>query len=314
MFVKKIAEREKVKLMLAIAGPSGSGKTLSALKLAHGITGDWSKITVADTENTSAAYYAGEPWSDPKWGHIDFPPTLHLGYHPNNWIKLIEMVEQDANCEVLILDSISHEWNGHGGCQEMKDALGGTYQNWAKVTPHHTAFIDKMRSTRLHIIATMRSKTDYQLETNAKGKPQPIKVGMAPIQRPEAEYEFSIIFDVNMNHMAECSKDRTGIFGPMGAFQITETTGQLLLQWANSGKTTTVPWNHEKHWVWALGKLGLKEEGDEVVNYLDLLAKEFVGKDIPRDYMPLLNKVHHDAKNLAMARDFKAEEAAAIEG
>lgn len=233
MFKIEVATRDKVKLMLGLSGPSGSGKTYSALQLAYGITKDWSKIALADTENKSAKYYAGEKTGP--WLHVDFPSTTPQAYHPMNWVKLIDLVEKQPSIDVLILDSISHEWQGKGGALELVDAAQNKFGAWKTVTPLHNAFIDKMRQSRLHIIATMRAVQDYVVEENAKGKKEPRKVGLKSNQREGTDYEFGIIFDIEMSHYAKTSKDRTGLFAEMGLFQITPHTGELLMKWANSG-------------------------------------------------------------------------------
>lgn len=235
MFKKSVAEKEKVKLMLALTGPSGAGKTYSALQLAYGIAGDWSKIAVADTENKSALYYAGKTTGP--WQHIEFSSAMPKGYHPNNWIKLIEFAESDPNIEVLILDSISHEWQA---CLQLieqfsKTGAGNSYVQWAKVTPLHNAFIDKMRNSRLHIIATIRSVTEYVLEVNDKGKQAPKKMGMKGKQRDDLDYEFGIIFDIDISHYATSSKDRTSLFLDRAPFKITHDLGKELNDWAKDG-------------------------------------------------------------------------------
>ncbi len=232
------ARRSQVKLMIGLTGPSGSGKTYSALQLAYGITGDWAKVYVADTENKSSLYYAGEKTGD--WNHIDFPPTLRGGYNPENWMALIDTVEAIPSAQVLILDSISHAWNAKGGVLDVVEASafkGNTYAGWKVGTPLQNAFLDKMRGSRLHIIATMRSVQDYHVEKNDRGKSAPIKVGLKPVQREGIEYEFGIIFDINMEHYALSSKDRTGLFSHRGGFKITEEIGKELLDWANQGDT-----------------------------------------------------------------------------
>jgi hypothetical protein len=247
MFKISDAKRESVKLMVGLSGPSGAGKSLSALKLAYGITGDWKKIAYADTENKSALYYAGDnnvfPTGD--WKHVDFNPRLSTdGYHPNNWIKLIDFIEKQNTFEVLILDSISHEWEGRGGCLELVDKIGKGFSSWKTVTPLHSAFIDKMRTSPLHIIATMRSKQDYVVEQNDKGKAAPKKVGLKSSQREGTDYEFGIIFDIEISHMATASKDRTGLFAERGPFQIEPALGKELLTWSKSGEIAT-PGAHE---------------------------------------------------------------------
>jgi len=285
MFKKQLAKRESVKLMVSIGGPSGSGKTLSALKLAKGIAGDWRAVVLADTENRSALYYAGEKTGE--WEHVDFPSTIEGGYHPQNWIKLIDYVESDTNAKVLVLDSLSHEWSGKGGCLELQAALGGQFRDWARVTPLHNQVLDKIRQSRLHIIATMRSKTEYVVEQSEKGKATPKKVGMASVQREGTEYEFGISFDVEINHHATASKDRTGIFAGRGPFMITEATGEELLRWSESGAKKEVPEEiytsanpaHKKLLKEAAAKFNI-----EKVEELRELSQEFDNK-IPLPHM-----------------------------
>jgi hypothetical protein len=282
MFKKSPARREKVSLMIALAGPSGSGKTYSALQLAYGITGDKTKICVADTENDSALLYA-ENTGD-TFQHISFPPTIKNGYHPNNWIALIEQVEADPHIEVLILDSITHEWEGVGGVLDMQSKLGGQFKDWAKVNPHHTAFFDKMRSSRLHVIATVRKKTEYAMEKDEKGKTEIKKYGLKLIQRDSIEYEFSSMLDIDIAHHATTSKDRTGVFSNRIPFVITPCLGQELVEWLSSAKEAPKPFNpkcfdrnHEKWTGW------LKEKmiANEIDNAdFDLCLDEFDGKDL----------------------------------
>lgn len=243
MFKKQVATKEQVKLMLALTGPSGSGKTFSALQLGYGITGDWSKIAVADTENRSALYYAGARTG--AWEHIDFPPTIEGGYHPTNWIRLIEFVENDPKIEVLILDSISHEWGMSGGALSLvdnlsKSAKGNTFTPWKTVTPLHNAFIDKMRNSRLHIIATMRSKVEYSIEKNELGKSAPKKIGTTQVQREGTDYEFGVMFDIDVeHHYATSSKDRTGLFAGKPPFLISPEIGKRLVAWSKEGELTS---------------------------------------------------------------------------
>lgn len=225
------AVRENVKLKIGMVGPSGAGKTYSALQMAYGIAGDWTKVAVADTENKSALYYA----SMGDWQHIPFDPDAIEGaYSPQNYVKLIRFAEsQDVS--VLVLDSISHEWEGKGGCLDLVDQIGKGFASWKTVTPRHNEFMDTMRLSRLHIIATMRSKQDYVVEQNDRGKSAPKKVGLKTIQRDGADYDFGIVFDVDMNHFARSGKDRTGLFMPRGEFKITDSTGRELHEWATSG-------------------------------------------------------------------------------
>lgn len=223
----KKAERKQTKLKIAITGPSGSGKTYSALRLAKGLGG---KVAFIDTENGSASLYSDR---------FDFDVLeIEPPYSNDKYLSALQSAVE-AKYDVVIVDSLTHQWAGEGGLlnkKEQMDARGGnSYTNWAKMTPEHEKFKAAILHSDIHVIGTMRSKMDYVMETNDKGKQAPKKVGLAPIQRDGMEYEFTTVFDIAMNHEAEVSKDRTGLFvGKL--FQITEKTGSELLEWLLTGK------------------------------------------------------------------------------
>ncbi|EXS26785.1 AAA domain protein [Acinetobacter sp. 742879] len=220
------AERKQAKLRLALSGPTGSGKTESALKLAAGIGG---RIAVVDTEDSSASLYADR--------YDFYAANLTPPYTPEKFTAAIKAAEQ-AGFDILILDSITHEWSGTGGCLEIVDTLtkgkfkGNSWAAWSEVTPRHRKFIDAILHSSIHIIVTLRSKMDtIQTETNGKKKVE--KVGMKSEQRDGIEYEFTTVLDLNADHFANATKDRTHIFTePM---MINEGTGVCLREWLLSG-------------------------------------------------------------------------------
>ncbi|MBC2840109.1 AAA family ATPase [Robiginitalea sp. SC105] len=219
-----IAKKNVVKLRVGISGASGFGKTYSALLLAHGITQDWSKIAVIDTENASANLY-----SDLGPYHV---LPLREPYAPERYIQAIEACEK-AGMEVVIIDSISHEWIGVGGCLEIHHSLGGRFQDWAVITPRHQRFIEKILSSRCHIITTTRRKIDYSLDLGQNGKTQVVKHGTKEVTREGFEYELTVNFElVNDQHLAKASKDRTGLFMGKPEFVINSATGKKLLEWS----------------------------------------------------------------------------------
>lgn len=221
-FQLRKAERAKAKLRVGLAGPSGSGKTYSALLMAHGMCGDWSKIVVLDTERQSADLYSG-------MGEYNVI-TLEAPFDPQQYIDAIKFAESQG-MEVIIVDSITHEWSE---AKNMVDKLGGRFQDWAKVTPIHERFIDAIVSSKAHIITTVRSKTDYAMTTEG-GKTKVQKVGLKAETRDGFEYELTVSFDLNINHLAETSKDRTGMFMDADPFVISAETGKQLAEWAGSG-------------------------------------------------------------------------------
>jgi len=223
----KPAQRKRAKLRLAIAGPSGSGKTYSALLVASGIT-TWEKIAVIDSENGSAELYA----------HLGGYSvlTIEAPYDPQKYINAIHIAEQ-AGFEVIIIDSLSHAWNGEGGILDQQGKAadtkykGNSWAAWRECTPRHNALVEAMLKSSCHIIATMRSKTEYAQVTE-NGKTGIKKLGMAPIQRDGMEYEFTAVFDLNLEHVVSVGKDRTGIFDGQ-YFKPDVVTGHKLLAWLN---------------------------------------------------------------------------------
>lgn len=227
----KKAERKQAKLRLAITGPSGAGKTYSALLVAKGIGG---KIAVIDTERGSASLYAGLP-EMPEFDVLE----LNAPFSPEAYIEAITEAES-AGYDILIIDSMTHEWNGKGGVLEIHDSVtrtkakGNSYTAWADVTPRHNAFVDTILQAGMHVICTMRSKSDFVLVENEKGKAVPKKVGLAPIQRDGLEYEFTVVLDVDKDgNFASASKDRTRLF--LDPVKLSEKDGIRIRQWLESG-------------------------------------------------------------------------------
>jgi hypothetical protein len=213
------AERRKAKLRLGIAAPSGAGKTYSALLMAFGLGG---KIGLIDTEHGSGDLYA-------HLGEYDVI-SIEAPYTVTKYVQAIHAFEE-AGYSTIIIDSLSHAWAGDGGLLDkqgkMADRGTNSFAAWRTITPEHNNLVDSMLRSPAHIIATMRAKQEYVLETNDRGKQQPKKVGMAPVQREGMEYEFTVMLDVDMNHIASASKDRF--------FKIGKETGEELLQWLETG-------------------------------------------------------------------------------
>lgn len=227
-FVKAV--RKQAKLRLALTGPSGAGKTYSALLLAQGLGG---KIAVIDTENGSASLYC----------HLaDFDVLdLTAPYSPERYIKAIADAEA-AGYTTLIIDSITHEWSGTGGMLQINEQLaasrfrGNTWSAWSESNPRHNKFVDAMTQSKMHIIATMRSKTETAQEKDGNGKPKILQLGMKAEQREGMTYEFTTVLDiVHSGHYATATKDRTEIFSGTDPRPITIETGRMLLEWLNTG-------------------------------------------------------------------------------
>lgn len=227
------AERRKAKLRLGLVGPAGSGKTYGALLIAMGLGG---KIALIDTENGSGDLYA-------HLGNYDVC-TLDAPYTVQKYLTAIDEAER-AGYDVLIIDSLSHAWAGEGGLLDQQGKIadsgrGNSYTAWRQVTPWHNKLVEAMLTSKCHIIATMRAKTEYVQEKNDKGKTEIKKVGMAPVQRDGMDYEFGVVFDLDVNHNATVSKDRTTLFDGQ-IFRPSQKTGETLRNWLESGADSPAP-------------------------------------------------------------------------
>lgn len=224
------AERKKSKLRLALTGPSGSGKTYGALLVAKGLG---RKIAVIDTEKGSAALYSHL---------VDFDVLdLEPPYTPERYRQAVKLAVENGY-GVVIIDSITHEWSGSGGCLELNEETarakyrGNTWSAWNETKSRHRAFIDDLLVCPAHVIVTMRSKTETaQVEVN--GRKQVQKLGMKSEQNDGIEYEFTTVLDlVHDGNFALPSKDRTGLFPPNSdPFKLSENIGQNLAKWLESG-------------------------------------------------------------------------------
>ncbi len=223
MFQK--ATRTKAKARLAIDGPAGSGKTYTSLVAAKSLA-NGGKIAVIDTERGSASLYADE---------FDFDVLELNNFNPRNYIQAIRDAEQNGY-SVVVIDSMSHAWEGEGGVLDMHDAAikrqktENSFTAWKDVTPVHREFVDVMLQSPLHVIATMRAKMEY-VQENGKVR----KIGMAPVQRAGTEYEFTVVCDMDVEHTLTVSKSRCKPLADKVARLPGELFFNTLRDWLNSG-------------------------------------------------------------------------------
>lgn len=188
--------REKLKARLGIFGPSGSGKTYTGLLFANELADHPDKVFVIDTEHGKAATYQ-DIWPD--FQHL----LLEAPYHPQRYQRAMKAAV-DGGAEVVLIDSITHEWEMEGGVKEIVDQAkgkfgGNTHSAWSIGTPLHNRFVESILALPCHVIATMRAKTDWLIE-DRDGKKVPKKVGLAPVQRDSIEYEFDLAALMDVDH------------------------------------------------------------------------------------------------------------------
>lgn len=232
MIFKK-AVRSQRKAKIAIYGPSGSGKTMTALRLASGLVGPTGRIALLDTEGASASMYAG---------HIDFDTMALDNYAYDNFIDAIKSAELGLY-DCLVIDSISHAWQDFLDQHSMME--GNNFKNWSKITPKYNELINAIVKAKIHIIATIRAKTEYVLIENAKGKQEPRKVGMGLVLRPGSEYEFDIVGSISLDHNMQIEKTRLDFLCDRVYAKPGEALGKEIADYLASGAKVVEPANSD---------------------------------------------------------------------
>lgn len=277
-FQKAIRENIWVKI-LSIAS-SGGGKTFSNLRLATGFAKELSKLTkkeeriaYIDTESRRSTYYADK---------FDFDILeINAPFTPEKYVDAINTAVQ-AGYKVLVLDSMTHEWSGKGGCLEIHSKIpGNSYTAWGKVTPRHEAFTDLALDSPIHIFATVRGEDKYVIE-EVNGKQTPRKIPIGYSQRKDTEYLFTVSFMLEQDsHIATSVKDNTHIFEDKNDV-LTEEHGRKLCLWANSGDIDAKHAQLEKEKESARAKMKLNEEAEAKEISKNLNKERQYQKDEPQ--------------------------------
>jgi energy-coupling factor transporter ATP-binding protein EcfA2 len=237
-FFKK-ADRKKAKLRLALDGPSGSGKTFTALRFAQALAAKGQgRIAVIDTEHGSAAKYVGER---PDGTPFEFDHAVLENFSPTDYTVVLQEAGQNGY-DVVVIDSLSHAWEGKGGALDQVDAKttkgGNSFTAWKDVTPQHRQMVEAILRSPCHVICTMRSKTEYVLQPDSKtGKMVPTKIGLKPIQRDGMEYEFDVVCDIDTEHLLKVSKTRCPALDGMVVMKPGASLMTPLLNWLENGST-----------------------------------------------------------------------------
>lgn len=227
----KKATKAQANLHAAIFGPSGAGKTFTSLRVATGLAGG-SPIAVIDTERGSASKYADR---------FSFDVMELEDQSIDGYVAAISEAAK-GGYKVLIIDSLSHGWQSL--LEEVEKLAkakyrGNTWSAWSEGTPHQRRLVQAILNYPGHVIATMRSKTEWTTVDN-NGKKTPQRVGLAPEQGKGVEYEFDLLVEISTEHVANVIKDRTGKFQDKLIDKPGEDFGQQLAAWLADGLPSPV--------------------------------------------------------------------------
>jgi hypothetical protein len=247
---------------------------MSALKVAKGIGGP---VCLIDTERGSGDLYANL---------YDYSViSLEPPFKPDLLIEAIHAAKK-ANFSVIIIDSLSHFWSDEGGILDQADKMQNSGKNrftlWADLTPQHRRLVNALLNSPRHIIGTMRSKQEYAMETDDKGKASVKKLGLAPVQREGMEYEFTVFFDVSQDHYAKATKDRTNMFKDE-VFIMDEQTGARLSKWLEEGRADTGTLKREILGQFERLEIPVPADKTEMREFLGDAIKKLTGIDLADD-------------------------------
>lgn len=235
----KRATKTTARARVALIGPAGSGKTYTALAIA---TAMCKRVALIDTEHGSASKYARPDGvtADQRPDLFPFDVLEPPNFAPATYVECIEAAEE-AGYDGLVIDSLSHAWMGKGGALEQVDAAakrsssGNTFNAWRDVTPQHNALVEAMLACRAHLFVTMRTKTEYVIEENDRGKKAPRKIGLAPVQRDGLEYEFDVTADLDLDNNMVIGKTRCSALKDRVFKKAGEDVALLLRDWLSDG-------------------------------------------------------------------------------
>ncbi len=220
------ATKAQAKLRAAFFGPSGAGKTYTALRVATGMAGG-KPIALIDTERGSASKYSDR---------FEFQVLELEDQTIDGYVAAIKMAAHEGFA-VLVIDSLSHAWQS---LMDEVDMLakskyrGNTWSAWSEGTPKQRKLVQAILGFNGHVIATMRSKTEWTTVDN-NGKKTPQRIGLAPEQGKGVEYEFDLLVEISTEHIANVIKDRTGKFQDKLLDKPGEDFGRDLAAWLSEG-------------------------------------------------------------------------------
>lgn len=236
------AERAGARIVVSLAGISGSGKTYTGLQLAFGLANyDASKVGLLDTENRRGRLYS-DILADPKTGEVvrfkvgDLEPP----FSPKRYTDAI-LAFQRAGVDVLVIDSVSHEWEGTGGCEEIAHAQNPRMPDWATAKREHKAFVNALLQSDMHIVVCTRAREKVKIEkVNENGRQKTVvqSIGIQPITEKNFMFEMTASLmlwnEGKAQEVIKCPADLRPILGRQEGY-ITAADGAALRKWIDGG-------------------------------------------------------------------------------
>ncbi len=249
----KKATRKRTRLRLGLCGPSGAGKTYTGLRLAFALAeargkeeGRPGRVAVIDSESGSASKYAGESPDGVPW---NFDVVELVSFSPDRYTEALGAAGVEK-FDVVLVDSLSHAWEGKDGALEMVDRKAGQSQSgnsftaWKEVTPMHRRMVEALLTCPCDVICTLRAKTEYVIQENEKGKKVPVKIGVGAIQRSGMEYEFDVFGELDLTHTLTITKTRCSAIDGAAVVKPGPAFMAPLVAWLTTGEVVEIGQAH----------------------------------------------------------------------
>lgn len=239
MFIIEEAKREGAKIVVGLAGTSGSGKTYTALQLAYGLAGMSGKhLGFLDTENRRGRLYSDI--LPQKFMIADLVPP----FSPDRYIAAIQAFEK-SGVRVLVIDSVTHEWEGTGGCEEIATAGDPRLPRWNKAKLEHKKFMNALLQSSMDIIVCIRAREKVDMKD-----PKNIRsLGIQPICEKNFMFEMTasvLMLDEGRSQtVLKCPESLRSIMG-RGKGYLTADDGVKLRQWIDGGAPVNRDLSHDR--------------------------------------------------------------------
>ncbi len=245
------AEREGARLVIGVAGISGSGKTFTALQLAYGLANyDANKVGFLDTENRRGSLYANA--LKDAAGNVQpfWIGDLYAPFSPQRYIDAI-LEFQKMGVEVLVIDSITHEWEGQGGCEEIATAGNPRMPDWKRAKAEHKRFMNALLQSDMHVIVCIRAREKVKIET-INGKREVIPIGIQPVTEKNVMFEMTasmMVMDAGRQREVIKTSGTDAIFGEAGFHQgyLGPQHGKALRDWVDGATALDPRIEHAKN-------------------------------------------------------------------
>lgn len=253
------AEREGARLVLGLGGISGSGKTYTALQLAFGLANyNAKKVGLLDTENRRGSLYANILQLDGKVNKF-LIGDMYAPFSPQRYADAI-MEFQKVGIEVLVVDSVTHEWEGSGGCEEIATTGNPKNPRWNDAKAQHKKFMNVLLASDMHIIVCMRAREKVKL-VKRDGRTEYEPQGVLPIQEKNFTFELTaslMMWDAGrQQQVIKCPDELMPILGREKGY-ITAEDGKALRDWIDGAKQLDPKVEHARNTLRTITEQGMK--------------------------------------------------------